>query len=240
MSAWKTKRFWKEATAAPVDGGFSITLDDRPVKTPAKRPLVVPSITMARAIAEEWDAQVEEVKPQTMPVTRAANAAIDKVAQQKTEVADLLAAYGDSDLLCYRADSPEGLVARQSEAWDPLLDWAADTFGARLRPTVGLMPMPQDPGDLAKLAAQVHGMDTFTLTAFHDLVGLSGSLIIGLAALRDHAPIEDLWQTSRIDETWQEEQWGEDEEAQEMAAAKRQQFLAAKKLYNMINDHPEL
>lgn len=240
MSAWKTKRFWKEATAAQIDGGFTITLDGRSVKTPAKRPLVVPSITIARAVAAEWDAQVEEVLPQTMPVTRAANAAIDKVAQQKTEVADLLAAYGDSDLLCYRADSPPGLVARQSEAWDPLLDWAADTFGARLKPTVGLMPTPQDPGDLAKLSAQVHAMDHFTLTAFHDLVGLSGSLIIGFAALRDHAPIEELWQTSRIDETWQEEHWGEDEEAQEMAAAKRAQFMAAKKLYNMINDQGEL
>jgi len=116
------------------------------VKTPAKRPLVVPSMTIARAVAAEWDAQEEEVLPQTMPVTRAANAAIDKVAQQKTEVADLLAAYGDSDLLCYRADGPAGLVARQTEAWDPLLDWAADTFDARLTPTVGLMPMPQNPG----------------------------------------------------------------------------------------------
>ena len=236
MSAWKSKRFWKEATPTAVDGGFTVTLDGRPVKTPAKRALVMPSIALARAVAAEWDAQEEEVRPQTMPVTRASNAAIDKVAQQHAEVANLLAAYGDSDLLCYRADSPDGLVARQSAAWDPLLDWAADTYGARLNPTVGLMPKPQNPEDLAKLSQEVHAMDNFTLTAFHDLVGLSGSLVIGFAALRDHGSIEDLWQTSRVDEIWQEEQWGEDEEAQEMAAAKRDQFLAAKSFLNMINE----
>lgn len=236
MSAWKNKRFWKEATVTETEGGFSVTLDGRGVKTPAKRPLVMPSLTMAQAVAAEWDAQEEVVNPHTMPVTRAANAAIDKVAHQHSEVADLLAAYGDSDLLCYRADSPEGLVARQSEAWDPLLFWAEKTFGARLTPTVGLMPSPQDPRDLAKLSKEVHAMDNFTLTAFHDLVGLSGSLIIGFAALRDHADIDTLWQTSRIDEIWQEEQWGEDEEATEMAAAKQAQFVAAKAFHTMLTD----
>lgn len=236
MSAWKSKRFWKEATAIPAEGGFTVTLDDRPVKTPAKRALVMPTLALARAVAEEWDAQEDEVNPNTMPVTRAVNAAIDKVSQQHTEVADLLAAYGDSDLLCYRADSPEGLVARQAAAWDPLLDWAHDTFGARLTPTVGLMPRPQNPDDLARLAKDVHAMDAFTLTAFHDLVGLSGSLVIGFAALRNHGQIEDLWQTSRIDEIWQEEQWGEDEEATAMAAAKRDQFLAAKRFDILVND----
>ena len=236
MSTWKSKRFWKEATASKTDGGFTVTLDGRAVKTPAKRALVMPSMALARAVAAEWDAQVEEVNPQTMPVTRASNAAIDKVAEQQTEVADLIAAYGDSDLLCYRADGPEGLIARQAEAWDPLLDWAADTFDARLTPIVGLMPQPQNPDALSKLSAQVHAMDAFTLTAFHDLVGLSGSLIIGFAALRGHGDIETLWQTSRIDELWQEEQWGEDEEAQKMSAAKRDQFFAAKAFHNLVND----
>lgn len=233
MSAWKNKRFWKEAKTTQADGGFSVTLDDRPVKTPAKRAFIMPSQVLAEAVAAEWDAQEDEINPNTMPVTRAVNAAIDKVAQQHDEVADLLAAYGDSDLLCYRADSPEGLVARQEAAWDPLLDWAHSTFGARLEPRTGLMPKPQNPDDLATLSAQVHAMDAFTLTAFHDLVGLSGSLIIGFAALKDHKDIETLWQTSRIDETWQEEQWGEDEEATKMAAAKREQFLAAKTFYTL-------
>lgn len=235
MSAWKSKRFWKAARPTEAEGGFTVTLDDRPVKTPAKRALVMPTLALARAVSEEWDAQEGEVNPNTMPVTRAVNAAIDKVAQQHTEVADLLAAYGDSDLLCYRAESPEGLVARQAAAWDPLLDWADDTFGARLTPTVGLMPRPQNPDHLARLSKEVHAMDAFTLTAFHDLVGLSGSLIIGFAALRDHGKVEDLWLTSRIDELWQEEQWGKDEEATAMAAAKRDQFLAAKRFAILVN-----
>lgn len=236
MSTWKSKRFWTKATATTTEGGFTVTLDDRPVKTPAKRALVMPTMALAQAVAREWDAQEDEVNPNTMPVTRAVNAALDKVAQQHGEVADLLAAYGDSDLLCYRADAPEGLVARQTAAWDPLLDWAHETFGVRLTPTVGLMPRPQNPDDLARLSAHVHAMDAFTLTAFHDLVGLSGSLIIGFAALRGHGEVEDLWQTSRIDEIWQEELWGEDEEATAMAAAKRDQFLAAKTFHNLVND----
>lgn len=238
MSAWKNKRFWTAATATPVDGGFTVTLDDRPVKTPAKRALVMPTLALAEAAAREWDAQEGEVDPVSMPITRAVNATIDKVTQQQREVADLLAAYGDSDLLCYRADSPPGLVARQAAAWDPLLDWAHTRFGARLVPTVGLMPKPQNPRDLARLSALVHVMDPFTLTAFHDLVGLSGSLVIGLAALHDVAAIDDLWAVSRIDETWQAEQWGEDEEATEMAAAKRAQFVNAKNFYILANDQP--
>ncbi|MEM6589991.1 MAG: ATP12 family protein [Pseudomonadota bacterium] len=233
MSAWKSKRFWKAAKATEVEGGYTVTLDDRAVKTPAKRALIMPTRAMADAVAAEWDAQEEEVNPHTMPVTRAANAAIDKVAQQHAEVADLIAAYGDSDLLCYRADSPDDLVNRQSAAWDPLLEWADRTFGAQLIPTTGLMPKPQNPDDLAKLSREVHAMDPFTLTAFHDLVGLSGSLIIGFAALRDHDDIDTLWKISRIDEIWQEEQWGEDEEATKMAAAKRNQFVAAKAFYNL-------
>lgn len=236
MSTWKTKRFWKEAQATEIEGGFTVTLDGRAVKTPAKHALIMPSLALAQAVATEWDAQEGEVLPQTMPVTRATNAAIDKVTTQRVEVADLLAAYGDSDLLCYRAESPVGLVARQSDTWDPLLDWAHTTFGVRLVPTVGLMPKPQDPSDLKKLADEVHALDAFTLTAFHDLVGLSGSLIIGFAALRDHGDIDDLWQASRVDEVWQEEQWGEDEEATEMAAAKREQFIAAKTFHNLVND----
>jgi chaperone required for assembly of F1-ATPase len=236
MSAWKSKRFWKEAAASQTDGGFMVTLDGRAVKTPAKRPLVMPSISLARAVAAEWDAQEDEVRPTTMPVTRAVNAAIDKVSQQKEEVTDLLIAYGDSDLLCYRADGPQGLVNRQQELWDPLLDWAEATYGARLIPIEGIMPKPQNPAALDRLSAPVRAMDAFTLTAFHDLVGLSGSLVIGLAAIYGSADIQKLWSLSRLDEIWQEEQWGVDEEAQEMAAAKQEQFFAAKTFYNLIND----
>lgn len=228
MSAWKAKRFWKAATVVPVADGFTVHLDDRPVKTPAKAPLIVPTHAMAAAIAAEWDAQEGQIDPLGMPVTRSANAAIDKVAVQHAEVAQMIADYGDSDLLCYRAPGPVELVARQAEMWDPLLDWAEAELGVRLSTASGVIHVPQDPAVLAQLAARVHAMDNFTLAAFHDLVSLSGSLILGFAALMDHRPAEEIWHLSRLDEDWQIEQWGVDEEAEAMAETKRSAFLHAK------------
>lgn len=233
MSEWKAKRFWKEATVEQVDGGFAVRLDARPVKTPAKRALVLPTQAMAEAIAAEWDAQEEEIKPHLMPATKTANAAIDKVAVQHAEVADMLAAYGDSDLLCYRADGPEGLVARQAAEWDPMLDWGAETLGARLVPRVGVMHEPQDPEALARLSGLTHGLSTFELAAFHDLVSLSGSLILGFAAARQARDLEDIWTISRLDEIWQAEQWGKDDEAEAMAGLKRESFLHAGRMFTL-------
>uniref|UniRef100_UPI003B5200D2 ATP12 family chaperone protein n=1 Tax=Roseovarius indicus TaxID=540747 RepID=UPI003B5200D2 len=235
MSEWKAKRFWKEAQVVEAEGGFAVELDGRPVRTPLKSAMTLPSRAMAEAVAAEWDAQEGEIKPVSMPVTRAANAAIDKVTRQHGEVAEMLAAYGDSDLLCYRADSPQELVERQAEAWDPLLDWADATFGARLIPVEGLMHAPQNPRALERLAAPVHAMDAFRLTAFHDLVGISGSLVIGLAAIHEVKDIGTLWRLSRIDETWQEEQWGIDEDARAQAAMKESDFYAAKRFHDLAH-----
>ena len=235
MSEWKAKRFWKEAQVVEAEGGFAVELDGRPVRTPLKSAMTLPSRAMAEAVAAEWDAQEGEIKPVSMPVTRAANAAIDKVTRQHGEVAEMLAAYGDSDLLCYRADSPQELVERQAEAWDPLLDWADATFGARLIPVEGVMHAPQNPRALERLAAPVHAMDAFRLTAFHDLVGISGSLVIGLAAIHEVKDIGTLWRLSRIDETWQEEQWGIDEDASAQAAMKESDFYAAKRFHDLAH-----
>ena len=235
MSEWKAKRFWKEAQVVEAEGGFAVELDGRPVRTPLKSAMTLPSRAMAEAVAAEWDAQEGEIKPVSMPVTRAANAAIDKVTRQHGEVAEMLAAYGDSDLLCYRAASPQELVERQAEAWDPLLDWADATFGARLIPVEGVMHAPQNPRALERLAAPVHAMDAFRLTAFHDLVGISGSLVIGLAAIHEVKDIGTLWRLSRIDETWQEEQWGIDEDARAQAAMKESDFYAAKRFHDLAH-----
>ncbi|NNE52858.1 MAG: ATPase [Sulfitobacter sp.] len=233
MSEWKAKRFWKEARVIAVNKGFTVELDGRSIKTPAKRPLILPTAPMAELVAEEWDAQEDLIKPQTMPATKTANAAIDKVATQHAEVADMLAAYGDADLLCYRADHPEGLVARQSEHWDPLLDWAAERLGARLEPRAGVMHAPQDPEALRTLRDRTHAQNAFELAAFHDLVSLSGSLIIGFAATHDIRPVEALWDISRLDESWQAEQWGKDEEAEAMAAVKKAGFLHAARMFTL-------
>lgn len=234
MSEWAPKRFWKTTETTPVDAGFGILLDGRPVKTPAKATLFVPSEALAAEIAREFDAQDERIDPTTMPFTRTANAAIDKVAIQHAEVADMLAEYGDSDLLCYRADEPEELVNRQNEQWDPLLDWAEEALDARLEPRTGVIHAPQDPAALQALRGRVHAMSPFELAAFHDLVSISGSLVIGFAAKQSHMSAEDLWPISRLDEIWQEEQWGKDEEAQEMVAYKQAAFLHADVFMRLI------
>lgn len=233
MSEWKLKRFWERAEVVEEDAGFAVHLDGRPVKTPAKSLLVVPTQALADRIAGEWNAVDGQINPTTMPFTRSSNAAVDKVRQQHAEVADMLAAYGDADLTCYRANGPDTLIARQAEAWDSLLDWAETALGARLIPVEGVIHKPQDPRALGHLARQVHDLDDFALTAFHDLVSLSGSLVIGFAALHKlHAP-EMLWRMSRVDELWQEEQWGEDEEAQETAARKESDFLHASLFHDL-------
>ena len=233
MSEWKAKRFWKEVHVEAQEDGFSILLDTRAVKTPAKQSLMVPSRGFADAIAAEWRAQEEMIDPLSMPFTRSANAALDKVAVQQAEVADMLAAYGDSDLLCYRAEHPQRLADRQAENWDPVLEWAAKTYGARLHSHAGVMHVPQEADALERLSREVHGLNIFQLAGFHDLVSLSGSLILGLAATRDAWPIEELWQLSRLDEIWQSEEWGKDEEAEAMAEIKRTAFIHAKQVFDL-------
>lgn len=232
MSEWKQKRFWTDVNVDKDEGGYAVTLDGRRIKTPAKAALLLPSREMAEAVAGEWVAQEEEIDPRGMPFTRSANAAIDKVRTQHAEVADMLADYGDADLLCYRADSPQELVARQAEAWDPALDWAAEALGARLEPRSGVIHAPQEPQALERLRAQVHALDDFQLAAFHDLVSLSGSLVLGFAAAQGWREAETLWQLSRLDERWQEEQWGVDDEAAAVEAFKRAEFLHAKAFYD--------
>lgn len=231
MSAWKAKRFWTAAEALACDGGFAVLLDGRAVKTPAKAALVVPTLAMAQAIAAEWDAQTGEVRPATMPVTRAANSAIDKIIPQRDEVVEIIAAYGQSDLLCYRAIGPAALVERQAAGWDPVLHWAAEALGARLGATAGVMHVAQPPEALARLTARVAGMTEFQLAGLHDLVAISGSLVLALAVTEMRLTPEEAWALSRIDENWQIEQWGADEEAAEMEAFRHVAFNDASRFY---------
>ena len=213
MSEWKARRFWKQAAAEPADGGWRVTLDGRPVMTPGKLPLILPNEELAQAIAAEWDAQTDVIDPLSMPLTRAANSAIEKVTPQFGAVAEMLAAYGGTDLLCYRAVEPEALLERQQAGWDPLLDWADEALGARLEVTRGMMPIPQDPHALVRLRDRIDRLDAFRLTALHDLVTLPGSLILGLAVLEGRLSGAEAHALSRIDEEYQQEVWGKDEEA---------------------------
>jgi chaperone required for assembly of F1-ATPase len=235
MSEWAQKRFWKVTAVDSTEDGFSVTLDGRGIRTPAKAPLRLPTRALAEAVAAEWDAQEDKIDPGVMPMTRMANSAVDKVAAQHGEVADILAAYGESDLLCYRAEGPAELIARQAAAWDPLLDWAARELQAPLNTGSGVMFIEQPPASLAALSRRVHAQTNWQLAGFHDLVALTGSLIMGFAALDTRWARSDLWSWSRLDEEWQAEQWGSDEEAAEVAALKAQSFADAAKFYDLIS-----
>jgi chaperone required for assembly of F1-ATPase len=236
MAEWKARRFWKEATVRPEPDGFGISLDGRPVRTPAKRVLIAPTAGFAQAVAAEWAAQGEVIDPTTMPFTRSANAAVDKVALQHGEVAEMLAAYGDSDLLCYRAAHPQELAQRQAAQWDPILAWAEEAFGARLETRIGVMHAPQRAEALDALSRRVHAMTAFQLAGFHDLVSLSGSLILGFAAGHDLMPPKAIWDLSRLDENWQAEEWGTDEDAEAAAALKEEAFIHAKQVFDLSSD----
>jgi chaperone required for assembly of F1-ATPase len=231
VSQWATKRFWTTTSVVAEGNGFAIRLDARTVKTPLKQPLVVPTQAMAQAIADEWQAQTGRVNPEVMPFTRSANSAIDKVTVQFSEVVDMLAAYGGTDLLCYRAEWPPALTAQQQASWDPLLDWAHATYGARLRTTHGVVHVAQDAAALAQLHAQVAAFTPFQLTAFHDLVAISGSLILALAVTAGKLSPDMAWTLSRIDEDWQIAQWGEDEEAAAFAATRHAALQHAGRFY---------
>lgn len=234
MSEWALKRFWKAVEVAPTEGGFAISLDGRQVRSPAKALLIVPTEAYANAVAAEWDAQEEKVDPRSMPFTRTANSALDNVTRNHAEIANMIADYGGTDLLCYRAESPAGLVARQEAAWDPLLAWAETSLAARLTPVTGLMHVAQPEEALQNLSQRVHRLDPFRLAAFHDLVTLSGSLILGFTVTEGHQDPEAAWLMSRIDEIWQAEKWGEDEEAAAFAAQKKSDFLHAASVFDLL------
>lgn len=233
MSTWAMKRFWKDVSVTEGDSGYEVHLDDRPVRTPAKNPLALPTRALAEAVAEEWRAQEGTVQPNLMPFTRISNSALDKVAPQRDAIIALLADYGGTDLLCYRAERPEELVARQAAEWDPLLEWADAALGARLISTQGVIPIEQDAAALSALRAPMGALSDFELAAFHDLVSLSGSLVIGFAAAVRQNSAESLWEVARLDERWQIEQWGDDIEAEELNRMKKNDFLLASRVYEL-------
>lgn len=231
--SWAPKRFWTAVTVEAVEGGYTIRLDARPVKTPGKSLLVVPTAALAGAIAAEWQAQQGLVRPETMPFTRTANSALEKVAPQFDEVVGLLAAYGETDLLCYRATSPVELIALQNAAWDPLLDWAATALGAPLISVAGVMFVEQPAASTQRLHQMTAALTPFQIAAFHDLVMLAGSLILAFAVTRGRLTAEQAWTASRIDETYQASLWGEDQDAAALAESKRLAFHHAAAFWAM-------
>lgn len=230
---WQARRFWQAAATRPLADGWEVVLDDRPLRTPGKQPLILPTEALARALAAEWDSQGDLVDPGTMPLTRAANSALEKVAPNFESVAAMLAEYGGTDLLSYRAAAPADLVRRQAAGWDPLLDWAAADLGARLVLAEGVMPVTQDARALECLHHLLLGLDVFGLTALHDLVVLPGSLILGLAVIRGRISGAEAFALSRIDEDFQAEQWGHDAEAADAAGNRKQAILSSERFWHL-------
>ena len=232
---WAARRFWTRAeAAADGGGGWQVLLDGRVLRTPGKQPLRLPTAPLAEAIAAEWQAQGDLIRPEAMPLTRAANSAIERVAPQRTEVAMMLAAHAGTDLLCYRATHPRDLAEAQARDWQPLLDWAAARYGARLAVTAGIMPLPQDAGALAALAGAVAGFGPVGLTALHDLVTLPGSLVLGLAVAEGRLTASDAHRLARLDEDHQAALWGRDAEAEAAAEARLAAMRAAETLWTLL------
>lgn len=228
------KRFWTDVSVVVEPGGFGLRLDARTLNTPARAPVIVPGRELADALADEWRKVEATVDPLAMPLTRAVNVTIDRVLNERAAIAERVAAYGESDLLCYRAPHPPGLVARQMAAWDPLLDWADAELGARLRLAEGVMHVAQPADALAALRSAVETHSAWTLTPLHELVTLSGSLVIGLAVAAGELTADAGWAASRIDEDWNAEHWGEDAEAAEQASRRQRDFLSAGRLISLL------
>ncbi|MDQ3074013.1 MAG: ATPase [Pseudomonadota bacterium] len=229
------KRFWTKVALREVAAGWGIALDDRLLKTPARETLVVGAHPLAEAIADEWRACGEEIDPRSMPLTGLANAAIDHVAPAPERFADDLAQYAEGDLLCYRAEHPPKLVAAQAAAWNPLLDWARQRFDTEFVVTAGIVHVEQPQPTVARLAAALASMTPFELAALSPIVTIGGSLVAALALCERAIDLDTAWNAVTIDDRWQIEQWGADDEAVASLAYRRQEFDAAARFLSLLH-----
>ena len=228
------KRFWKQARAVEAEDGWTVELDGKPLRTPARQALSVPSAALAEAIADEWNCGGETIDPRAMPLTGIANAAIDRVAPDSARFAEGLASYGESDLACYRADSPRELVERQEKSWDNLLAWARRRFDVDFATTSGIVHVAQPGATTRQLGHAVAALDAFRLAALSPLVTIGGSLVAALAVAEGALTPDRAWDAVTIDEQWQREQWGADAEAEAVLENRRRDFLAAARFLELL------
>ena len=228
------KRLWKDVAVEREGEGWAIELDGRPVRTPAKAPLLIPNERLADAIGEEWRSVGEKLDPSAMPLTGFANAAIDRVEPERQAFAGGLARYAEADLACYRSEWPPELVERQGKAWDELLAWARRRYDVDFVTTSGLLHVPQPSPTIERLAHAVASLDAFHLAGLSSLVTIGGSLIAGLAVVEKAMTPEQAWQAVSIDERWQLEQWGADTEAEAALDNRRRDFLAAARYLELL------
>jgi len=225
------KRFYKEVAVA--DRG-AILLDGKPVRTPARAELVLPTPALAQAVAGEWRAQEGEIDPRTMRLTGLCNAAIDRVAPDLATFARPLAAYAESDLLCYRADAPPELITHQAQAWDPLLDWAVRRFDVHFTITSGIVHAPQPEATIARLGQALAAYDAFHLAALAPIITIGGSLVAALALAEKEVDPDAAFDVTHLDELWQARRWGEDRLALAARASRKEDFMAAAQLLELL------
>lgn len=218
------KRFWTNVT---LDAANAVHLDGKPVRTPGRMLLALPTRALAEAVATEWRAVAGEIDPRAMPLTGLANAAIDRVAPDRAGFAAGLARYAESDLLCYRADAPDMLVARQATAWDSLLDWARARYDIRFEIVTGVMHRPQPAATIVRLGEAVAARDAFALAALSPVVTITASLVLALALAEHAAEPAAIWAAANVDEDWQVEKWGEDALSAEARATRQRDYDAA-------------
>lgn len=229
----RQKRFYTTATVARAQTGWTVRLDTRTLRTPARGELLLPTETLAQAIADEWSAQDTHIDVIAMPLTRLANVIIDHVAGAAEPVREEIARYAQTDLICYRAEGPDDLVALQAAHWDPLLRYARDQLGAALHTATGVGYVAQDAGALRALRAPLSRLDPWQLTALQQLVSISGSLVIGLALMNGQLTTQDAWAAAELDDQYQISKWGDDPLALDARSGRWRDFAAAAKLLEL-------
>lgn len=229
------KRFYKSVT---VTEQFGIALDGRNVKTPLKAPLILPNRALAEAVAAEWDAQIDVINPHAMPLTKLANTAIDRVASERPKYAAEILEFAGSDMVCYRAESPEGLVSRQSDYWDPVIAWAQSQLHANFITVGSILHRPQSAEALNAFAAHIAALDPFSFVALHNLTTLTGSALLAAMAVAGKLSAEAAWQAANVDEDWQIATWGTDEEAMARREGRLREFSACVKFVNLAQIRP--
>ena len=236
MKTHLPKRFYKAASVAPADGKFAVHLDGKPVRTPARALLAVPTEKAAGLVAEEFDAQAEVIDPVSMPVMRLVNTALDGVVNDPQAVLEDILRFAATDMLCYRADAPHELVERQNVHWDPVLDWAQATLGARFNLAEGVMHVDQPRESIAVLGVHLaRRTEPLRLAALHLMTSLTGSALLALALDSGELDAETVWLAAHVDEDWQIEQWGQDAEAVARRNARHRDFLAAVRLLEALD-----
>ncbi len=221
------KRFYKEVATCRGKAGFSVLLDGKPIRSPARNRIVLPTAAMADVVVEEWRQQVDEIDFASMPLLRLVNITVDDVATRPQEIIDAMVAYGDTDLTCYRAEQPADLAARQHRTWQPLLDWIADRHDVILDVTAGIAPLRQSARSLAALRMAVTTEDPYQLTGTHAATKICGSVVIALAFRDREIGVDAAWDAAHLDEMYQVERWGEDQEAADRRRHMRAELDAA-------------